>query len=66
MKRNPRWPALVLLSAAPIRDRDGEVLAAVLAILRAGGAELGWGFQLQSPLVIAALILVMLGHLDAA
>jgi len=24
-------------------------LAGVLAILRAGGAQLGWGFQLQSP-----------------
>ncbi|HYP18067.1 MAG TPA: thioredoxin family protein, partial [Opitutus sp.] len=36
-------------------------LAAVLAILRAGGDELGWGFQLQSPafvFVLAALMLV--------
>ena len=30
-------------------------LAGVLIALRAGGAELGWGFQLQSPLVVAAL-----------
>jgi thiol:disulfide interchange protein DsbD len=30
-------------------------LAAVLLLLRQGGAQLGWGFQLQSPLVIAAL-----------
>jgi thiol:disulfide interchange protein DsbD len=30
-------------------------LAAVLLLLRAGGAQLGWGFQLQSPYVIAAL-----------
>jgi len=36
-------------------------LAAVLLLARAGGASVGWGFQLQSPLVIAALILVMLG-----
>lgn len=35
-------------------------LAAVLLLARAGGASVGWGFQLQSPLVIAALILVML------
>lgn len=30
-------------------------LAALLLVLRAGGAELGWGFQLQSPLVVSAL-----------
>ncbi|HBV91552.1 MAG TPA: cytochrome C biogenesis protein [Pantoea sp.] len=36
-------------------------LTAVLLLARAGGASVGWGFQLQSPLVIAALILVMLG-----
>ncbi len=31
-------------------------LAAVLLALRAAGAELGWGFQLQSPVVITALL----------
>lgn len=36
-------------------------LTAVLLLARVGGASVGWGFQLQSPLVIAALILVMLG-----
>ena len=30
-------------------------LAGVLLALRAGGAELGWGFQLQSPAVVAVL-----------
>ncbi len=30
-------------------------LAAVLLALRAAGEQLGWGFQLQSPLVVAAL-----------
>jgi thiol:disulfide interchange protein/DsbC/DsbD-like thiol-disulfide interchange protein len=30
-------------------------LAVVLITLRAGGAGLGWGFQLQSPLVVAGL-----------
>jgi thiol:disulfide interchange protein len=30
-------------------------LAAVLIALRAGGAEIGWGFQLQSPLVVTTL-----------
>jgi len=30
-------------------------LAALLLAARAGGAELGWGFQLQSPTMIAAL-----------
>ncbi len=36
-------------------------LVAVLLLARAGGASVGWGFQLQSPPVIALLILVMLG-----
>jgi thiol:disulfide interchange protein/DsbC/DsbD-like thiol-disulfide interchange protein len=31
------------------------LLAALMIGLRAGGAQLGWGFQLQSPWVIAAL-----------
>jgi thiol:disulfide interchange protein DsbD len=31
------------------------VLAAILLGIRAGGAEIGWGFQLQSPLVVACL-----------
>jgi len=30
-------------------------LAALLLALRAGGEQLGWGFQLQSPMVVAAL-----------
>ncbi|MBI5259832.1 MAG: thioredoxin family protein, partial [Burkholderiales bacterium] len=34
------------------------VLAALLLGLRAGGAELGWGFQLQSPGFVAALALL--------
>lgn len=36
-------------------------LAAVLLALRAGGTAVGWGFQLQSPLVIAILALIILG-----
>lgn len=36
-------------------------LAGVLLALRAGGTAVGWGFQLQSPLVIAFLALVILG-----
>lgn len=36
------------------------LLAGVLLAARAGGAAVGWGFQLQSPLVIAILALVML------
>ena len=36
------------------------LLAAVLLAARAGGVAVGWGFQLQSPLVIALLSLVML------
>ncbi|HEX6632429.1 MAG TPA: thioredoxin family protein [Usitatibacter sp.] len=31
------------------------VLAGLLLALRAGGAQLGWGFQLQSPAVVAVL-----------
>ena len=35
------------------------LLAGVLIALRAGGAEIGWGFQLQSPLVVTALAYVL-------
>ncbi|MFT3869887.1 MAG: protein-disulfide reductase DsbD family protein [Nibricoccus sp.] len=35
-------------------------LATLLAILRAGGSQLGWGFQLQSPAFVFALAAVML------
>jgi thiol:disulfide interchange protein len=34
------------------------LLAGALLALRAGGAQLGWGFQLQSPWVVAALTLL--------
>ncbi|MDP3747633.1 MAG: protein-disulfide reductase DsbD family protein [Phenylobacterium sp.] len=36
------------------------VLAGVLIAVRAGGAAVGWGFQLQSPPVVAGLALLML------
>lgn len=36
------------------------ILAGALLALRAGGQALGWGFQLQSPAVVAALALLML------
>lgn len=36
------------------------LLAGLLLALRAGGAAIGWGFQLQSPAVVAGLALVML------
>jgi thiol:disulfide interchange protein DsbD len=35
-------------------------LAGLLAVLRAGGAQLGWGFQLQSPAFVFALAAGML------
>ena len=35
------------------------VLAGVLHGLRAGGAEIGWGFQLQSPLMVATLAFIL-------
>jgi thiol:disulfide interchange protein DsbD len=34
-------------------------LAGTLLALRAGGAQIGWGFQLQSPLVVTALAYVL-------
>ncbi len=37
------------------------VIAGSLLLLKAGGAALGWGFQLQSPLVVLALALLMTG-----
>lgn len=36
------------------------LLAGILLALRAGGSAVGWGFQLQSPLVIAFLALIIL------
>jgi thiol:disulfide interchange protein DsbD len=36
------------------------LLAGLLLALRAGGQAIGWGFQLQSPAVIASLALLML------
>ena len=36
------------------------VLAGLLIAVRAGGAAVGWGFQLQSPAVVAGLSLLML------
>jgi thiol:disulfide interchange protein DsbD len=33
-------------------------LAALMLALRAGGEQLGWGFQLQSPLVVSALAML--------
>jgi thiol:disulfide interchange protein len=35
------------------------ILAGVLHGLRAAGAEVGWGFQLQSPLVVASLAFIL-------
>ncbi len=37
------------------------LLAGVLIALRAGGQAVGWGFQLQSPLVVGLLALIILG-----
>jgi len=37
------------------------LLGAALLAARAGGSAVGWGFQLQSPVLIAALSLIMLG-----
>ena len=36
------------------------VLAGILAVLRAGGSQLGWGFQLQSPAFVFGLAAAML------
>ena len=40
-----------------------QVLAIALVLLRAGGLELGWGFQLQDPIIVAllALLVVVVG-----
>ncbi|WAT17782.1 protein-disulfide reductase DsbD family protein [Aurantiacibacter sp. MUD11] len=35
-------------------------LGALLLVLRAGGAQIGWAFQLQEPLVVAALLVLAL------
>jgi thiol:disulfide interchange protein len=36
------------------------VLAAVLLLLRAGGEQIGWGFQLQSPLFVTLMVYLLL------
>jgi thiol:disulfide interchange protein DsbD len=36
------------------------ILAAVIQTVRVGGEQLGWGFQLQSPTFVAAMIVVFL------
>ena len=36
-------------------------LAVVLLALRAGGEEIGWGFQLQSPLFVTLMIYLLMG-----
>jgi thiol:disulfide interchange protein DsbD len=36
------------------------VLAAVLLVLRAGGEQIGWGFQLQSPLFVTLMVYLLL------
>jgi thiol:disulfide interchange protein len=36
------------------------LLAGLLLAAKAGGAAIGWGFQLQSPIVVGALALIML------
>jgi len=35
------------------------LLAGLLILLRSGGSQLGWGFQFQSPVFVAALILIL-------
>jgi thiol:disulfide interchange protein DsbD len=35
------------------------ILAVILYLLRRGGAEIGWGFQLQSPVVVATLAFIL-------
>lgn len=37
------------------------VLAGILIAMRAGGAQIGWGFQLQSPIIIAVLAYLLFG-----
>jgi thiol:disulfide interchange protein/DsbC/DsbD-like thiol-disulfide interchange protein len=37
------------------------LVAGVLLMVRAGGAEVGWGYQLQSPAVVALLAALMVG-----
>ena len=37
-----------------------QVLALLLILLRAGGQELGWGFQLQDPLIVSLLALLVI------
>jgi thiol:disulfide interchange protein DsbD len=57
--RRPRLAAHGLMYAAGVLA-SFALLAALLLALRAGGAALGWGFQLQSPVMVALLAYLML------
>jgi thiol:disulfide interchange protein len=50
--RRARVPALVFAAGVIV---SFWLLAAVLVLLRSSGAEVGWGFQLQSPVVVSLL-----------
>jgi thiol:disulfide interchange protein DsbD len=59
--RDPREARLHTLTFSAGVVVSFWVLAGILALLRAGGMQLGWGFQLQSPLFVVALIGVFMG-----
>src|SRR5690348_5502430 len=50
-----RWHGLAFAAGVIV---SFWLLAALLVALRAAGAQLGWGFQLQSPVVVAGLALL--------
>ncbi len=56
--RAARLPAMAFLAGVVISFLG---LALAMQAARAAGAAVGWGFQLQSPVAVAALDLVMLG-----
>src|SRR5207302_11186954 len=51
--RSKQWPHGIAYAAGVILSF--ALLGSVLLVLRAGGAAIGWGFQLQSPVVVALL-----------
>ena len=54
--RMPRWWIGAAYTAGVVVSM--LALGVLLLVLRAGGEQLGWGFQLQSPAVVAALALL--------
>lgn len=56
MNRESRWEEIMLYSLGVLITFTA--LGGIFLLLRAGGSAIGWGFQLQSPPIVMALIVL--------